>query len=117
MLGRTAEGGCPDIIEAVLPLPLRLCDCAFRSRGHQGAVFAEDAGSVARLWLLPVRHAPMDFSITDFEFQHALVHVNANCIAFMYGCDWSTQRRFRRDVPHHQAVSSAAEAAISDQSY
>src|SRR5260370_60587 len=88
-------------------------DRAFRRRRDQRAILAEHSGCVTWFWWLPLGHSSMYLSIANFDFEYALVHVNANHVSFVNCCNRAAQRCFWRDVSHHQAVSRSAETAVS----
>ena len=75
------------------------------------------AGWIARLRRFPLGHALAQCGVADLDFQNALIDVDVNGVAFVYGGDRSAQRGFGRDVAHHQAASGAAEAAVGQQRY
>jgi hypothetical protein len=58
-------------------------DRAFRCRGNQRSVFAENSSRITRLGRLPLGHSALDLRIGNVNFEHSLgdIHVDDVAIA------------------------------------
>ena len=84
--------------------------------GRELRILREHAAGVARLGLLPLGEAGLQFRRRDAEGDRALLGVDGDLVAVLDDGDGAADIRFRRDVADDEAVAAAAEATVGDES-
>ncbi len=83
--------------------------------GRELRILREDTTRVARLRLLPLGEAGLQFSSGNAQRDRALLGVDGDFVAVLDDGDGAANEGFRRDVPDHEAVAAAAEATVGDE--
>src|SRR3954451_24203023 len=94
---------------------LRARDRAIAGRGDERRVLREDARRVARLRPLDVAEALGELIVREVDAQLARLDVDGDDVALVECRQGSSARRLGRDVPDHEPVRGAREAAVGDQ--
>src|SRR5438105_548880 len=110
--------------------PLRACSAPsilsktslFRYRsaaaaGDQFDVFRQDPGFYAEGRWTPVLFSLLKLFIGDMQVKQLVVCIYGDLVSFIDQSDGAAGRGFRRYMADNQAMSSAGEAAISNQSH
>src|SRR5689334_9771856 len=113
-LNKTSQGimspGSSIDIEQVLAR-----NCTVRSGSDQLGILRHYAARIVWLVARPTSAPFGNFLIGEFNTQLTVWHVHNNDVAFMHQPNWSTRRRFRRNVTDHQSACCTRETSIRDQ--
>src|SRR6266576_6789031 len=91
-------------------------DRALTAARDEAGVFRQYARGVPRRRGVPLLFPRRELAVRDIDPQLSLAGIDRDGIAFADQRECAPDRRFRRDVAHHEAVRAAGEPAIGYES-